>query len=125
MKKPSLHPSIRLSSISSHRQPRITPIRITNNTNKDFSTKLLDVSRLPSNPRQRSCAAPYMTMWLRVPKNPEKAALDFGAIDFFNGNTSDGIDQLANGEPLFIPSGQTVRIVLRWELPTEEHRRTH
>jgi hypothetical protein len=57
-----------------------------------------------------------------MPKKAAKGALNFGAINFYTEDTNmdESIDNLANGEPLFIPSKQTVRVRLRWELPAEE-----
>lgn len=52
-----------------------------------------------------------------MPREPLKSTLHFGAINFYTEDTNmdEGNDQLANGEPLFIPAEQSVRVRLRWE----------
>jgi hypothetical protein len=95
---------------------------LSNNTNRDFSTKLLDVRKLPENLRAAVLRGPISDDGQPATKTPLNAALNFGDIDFFTNdlNSDGGIDQLANGEPIFIPAGQKVQVRLRWELPTNE-----
>jgi hypothetical protein len=95
---------------------------LTNNTNKDFSTKLIGEKHLPDNLRAATVRGPVYDTIAAMPKKPARGALNFGAINFYTEDTNmdESIDQLANGEPLFIPAKQTVRVRLRWELPSEE-----
>jgi hypothetical protein len=95
---------------------------LTNNTAKDFTTKLVGEKHLPDNLRAATIRGPVYDTVAAMPKKPEKAALNFGAINFYTEDTNmdESIDQLGNGEPLFIPAKQTVRVRLRWELPSEE-----
>jgi hypothetical protein len=83
-----------------------------NNTNKDYSTKLLDGSHLPSDLRAAALRG----------NSPKSSSLAFGGIDFYlvESGVDTGIQQLADGEPLFIPAKQRVEVRLRWEFPTEQ-----
>ena len=83
-----------------------------NNTNKDYSTKLLDESHLPGNLRAAAMRG----------DSPKSPSLAFGGINFYlvEAGVDTGIEQLADGEPLFIPAKQRVVVRLRWEFPSEE-----
>ena len=56
---------------------------LTNNTSKDFSTKLLGEKHLPDNLRAATVRGPVYDTVAAMPKKPEKSALNFGAINFY------------------------------------------
>jgi hypothetical protein len=95
---------------------------LSNNTNKDFSTKLLGDKNLPENLRAAVVRGPVSDDAQAITKTPSNAALNFGDIGFFTAdvNMDEGIERLAKGEPLFIPADQKVQIRLRWEIPSGE-----
>jgi hypothetical protein len=95
---------------------------LSNNTDKDFSTKLLGDKHLPDNLRAAAERGPVYDDATSTPKSAPSPTLRFGDINFYtaDANTGESIDRLANGEPIFIPAKQKVQIVLRWELPESE-----
>jgi hypothetical protein len=95
---------------------------LTNNTSKDFSTKLLDQSHLPENLRAATLRGRIYDDIASVPKPTPTPALNFGDISFYTGdlNADESYARLAKGEPLFIPAKKSVQIRLRWEIPATE-----
>jgi hypothetical protein len=94
---------------------------LTNNTHKDFTTKLLGEKHLPDNLRAATVRSPMYETAVSTPKHM-KPVLNFGAISFYTEDTTidESYEQLASGEPLFVPAKQTVRVRLRWEMPADE-----
>jgi hypothetical protein len=84
-----------------------------NNTGRDYSVFLSN----DKNPNLRIAA--------KVGHEPN-VALMFGGIDAFLPFVSydSAAERVVSGEPLFVPAKQRVHIILRWELPSEELKRT-
>lgn len=95
---------------------------LSNNTDKDFSTKLLGEKHLADNLRAAAKRGPVYDDVASIPRSAPAPTLRFGDINLYtsepNGDAS--IDNLANGEPIFVPARQRVQVVVRWELPESE-----
>ena len=94
-----------------------------NTSGKDYSVKLLDESQknLPLNLRVAARRGP-----VNGNGDANDAALIFGGISLFlqDANLDSSIEQQVNGEPLFLPAKQRVRVIVRWEFSEEEQKKS-
>lgn len=90
-----------------------------NTSGKDYSVKLLGENQkhLPDNLRVAARRGP-----VNGKDDASDSSLIFGGINLYTQDATLGssIDQLADGEPLFLPVKQKVRITVRWEFSEEE-----